>query len=97
MIRVILAVVSAAYLIAAAATYYFHLPLWLTAYLLINGLVIAVALPVERGRYRGATDRGQWEPTGERFVDPTTGRLVEVQYDRRSGKRRYRDQNLTGS
>ena len=97
MIRVILAVVTAAYLVAAVATYFFHLPLWLTGYLLVNWLVIAIPLAIERGRYRGATDKGQWEPTGERFVDPSTGHLVEVQYDRRSGKRRYREQNPTGS
>lgn len=59
---------------------------------LIGGAVIVLATLFERWRYhnRNASVDGDWRPTGERFVDPETGRNVEVLYDPRSGERRYR-------
>jgi hypothetical protein len=44
------------------------------------------------GRYRTAkTTKGEiWQPTGEKFIDPGTGKLVEVDYDPKTGERRYR-------
>jgi hypothetical protein len=34
---------------------------------------------------------GQWELTGERFIDPTTKRLMEVRYNPATGQRAYVD------
>jgi hypothetical protein len=57
---------------------------------LVVGGVIVVAILFER-RYRNdsRSPDGRWQPTGERFADPTTGKDVEVFYDPKSGERRY--------
>ena len=55
------------------------------------GGVIAAAVLVERWRYRSrdaATD-GDWQKTGERFVDPESGQTLQVLYNPRTGERRY--------
>jgi hypothetical protein len=59
---------------------------------LVLGAVIVLATLFERWRYqnRNASVDGEWQPTGERFVDPETGQNVEVLYDPQSGERRYR-------
>jgi hypothetical protein len=56
----------------------------------VVGGVIVVAILFER-RYRNdsRSPDGRWQPTGERFADPTTGKDVEVFYDPKSGERRY--------
>ena len=45
----------------------------------------------ERNRYKQVADRPPpgWEATGERFVDPETGKMVAVYYDPKSGQRQY--------
>ncbi|HET6277043.1 MAG TPA: hypothetical protein VFE16_14030 [Candidatus Cybelea sp.] len=44
------------------------------------------------GRYRGRRATGSgWQSTSERFVDPTSGKLVEVRYNPRTGERAYVD------
>jgi hypothetical protein len=54
------------------------------------GALLGVGTLFERWRYRPRTRAdGQWQPTGERFLDPTTGKPVEVLYDPGSGERRY--------
>jgi hypothetical protein len=57
----------------------------------LGGAVLTLAVLFERWRYRngGSSGGGKWEPTGERFVDPQSGREMEVLYDARSGERRY--------
>ncbi|MFL6606374.1 MAG: hypothetical protein ACJ8R9_34305 [Steroidobacteraceae bacterium] len=59
---------------------------------LVGGTVIVLATLFERWRYKNknAAVDGDWQPTGERFVDPGTGKNVEVLYDPQSGERRYR-------
>ena len=58
----------------------------------IVGIVIVGAVLIERWRYR-AVETGRpgpgWQQTGERFVDPETGRLVTVFYREDTGERRY--------
>ena len=60
-------------------------------YLIINGLVLIAGLAFERHRYTPAVDRttGDWQPTGERFIDPASGRLLEVRFNARTGERDY--------
>lgn len=61
------------------------------AYALGLGALIVLGTVFERWRYRG-NDTGPsagWEPTGERFEDPETGKVVQVFYDPQSGERRY--------
>jgi hypothetical protein len=65
--------------------------LWLA----VQGAVVILGIVFERWRY---TRNGQsrpigagWQVTDERFVDPESGRLVEVWFDADSGERRYVD------
>lgn len=62
-------------------------------YLAVNGLLIAGGVIVERSAYRPrlSSGSGEWELTGERFIDPTTERLVEVRYNPSTGERDYVD------
>jgi len=64
---------------------------WLVPYLLINGTILVAAIVLERRGYNPITNRGRgrWQRTGERFVDPTTGKLMEVHYNPDTGERDY--------
>jgi hypothetical protein len=42
-------------------------------------------------RYRGAKE-GNFKPTSEVFVDPTTGKRTRVYEDPSTGKRQYREE-----
>lgn len=55
------------------------------------GIVIILGTLFERWRYTqsGRPLNGRWQPTGERFADPSTGKDMEVFYDPASGERRY--------
>ncbi len=82
------------YLIGAAILLFVvHATLWLVVYLAMNGVILVSAMLLERQRYRTQVDRtqGYWQPTGERFVDPTTQQLMEVFYNRATGERDYRE------
>ena len=59
--------------------------------LLCVGVLILISLAFE-GRYRAsrAPAPAAWQPTGEKFIDPGTGKMVEVDYDPASGERNYR-------
>ncbi len=62
----------------------FWLAVWAAA--LIIGLLI------ERWHYKPLTGHPpgpDWQKTGERFVDPETGRLVTVYFHPATGERRY--------
>ncbi len=53
------------------------------------GAVILGSIFFEQ-RYRGyRNSRKTWQETGERFIDPTTGKLTEVKYDPATGERSY--------
>lgn len=57
---------------------------------LVMGGLVVVGLVFER-RYRQNNQQPDsgWQATGERFVDPTSGKDIEVYYDPKSGERRY--------
>jgi hypothetical protein len=78
---------------AAVLLFLAHVTLWLVVYLAVNGFILVSAVLLERTRYRTQVDRtqGHWLPTGERFVDPTTERLMEVFYNSDTGERDYRE------
>lgn len=81
-----------AYVVAAVALFtLLHAFIWGAAYLLLNGVIVLAALAFERRRYRPAVDsaRGHWQLTGERFVDPSSGRTMEVRYNPTTGERDY--------
>jgi|HubBroStandDraft_6_1064221.scaffolds.fasta_scaffold3242865_1 hypothetical protein len=57
----------------------------------VFGVLILIGTFFERHyRTRRAAGRG-WQSTAERFVDPTSGKLVEVRYNPRTGERAYVD------
>jgi hypothetical protein len=59
-------------------------------YLCAQGVIVIAALLFERGRYRPTvTQSGNWQDTEERFVDPSTGRLMQVRYNPQTGARDY--------
>jgi hypothetical protein len=80
-------------LIGAVILLVAHVTTALVIYLAINGFVIAGAILFERSSYHSKADRtrGKWQPTGERFNDPTTGQIVEVYYNPQTGERDYRE------
>ena len=82
------------YLIGAAVLLFIvHATLWLVLYLAVNGFILICAMLLERQRYRTRVDRtpGHWQPTGERFIDPTSERLMEVFDNPATGERDYRE------
>jgi hypothetical protein len=80
-------------LIGAVILLVAHVTIALVIYLAINGLFITGGILLERSSYRSKVDRmqGKWQPTGERFNDPTSGRIVEVYYNPQTGERDYRE------
>jgi hypothetical protein len=72
------------------------LPLWL----LIAGAAITAGTALERVFYkpllRGSPGAG-WQRTGERFIDPESGRMVDVFYNASSGQRQYVAQDRNGA
>ena len=63
-------------------------PVWAPTFWAL-GLLVCVAF--ERWRYDKppASAGGNWQVTGEKFVDPESGRVTEVLYDPDTGERRY--------
>ncbi len=61
--------------------------------MLINGAALTVGIVLERTRYKRILDRPPsgfgWVDTGERFVDPGTGRMVTVFSRPDTGERQY--------
>jgi hypothetical protein len=90
MLRTALLVCAGAVALAGAILLFAGLPAP-GAYALGLGVVIVLGTVFERWRYRTSDTRpgATWEPTGERFEDPHTGKTVQVFYDPQSGQRRY--------
>lgn len=80
-------------LIGAAILLVAHVTIALVIYLAINGLIIVGGILFERSSYHSNANRtqGKWQPTGERFNDPTSGQIVEVYYNPQTGERDYRE------
>lgn len=60
--------------------------------LILFGLLIVAGILFER-HYRGGKPAAtaQMQHTGERFIDPTSGKLTEVYYDPKTGQRIYKE------
>jgi hypothetical protein len=65
-----------------------HAPGWQA---LVTGVIILIGTLFERWRYRRIEKppQGDWQQTGEQFIDPSTGDPVEVMFNPRTGERRY--------
>lgn len=61
-------------------------------WLLASGGLLLIGTLGERVLYKQLESRspgGNWVKTSERFVDPETGKIVDVFYDPAAGERRY--------
>ena len=64
----------------------------LVIYIGANALLLLGGLLLERSKYRPRLRGvGTWQATSERFVDPVSGRHVEVYFNPQTGERDYRD------
>ena len=83
------------YLALGAYLLSLRVALVLAIYLVVGGAVLAGSIVLERRGYRPHVDRarGRWQRTGERFIDPSSGRLMEVRYNPDTGERDYVDLN----
>ncbi len=91
MIRMFVAGLGAVLLLGSVVLFLFQPISWPAALEMdVLGLLILSSLAFER-RYRGrkADGGGDWQATGERFEDPTTGELTEVRYNPATGERAY--------
>jgi hypothetical protein len=61
----------------------------------IWGVVLLLATIFERWRYRANAGRDGvgWVATDERFIDPESGKLVQVYYQASTGERHYEPVN----
>jgi hypothetical protein len=60
--------------------------------LALGAALLFLGLLIERWRYKplaGPRPGPDWQATGERFVDPETGKLVAVYFQPATGERRY--------
>ena len=91
MLRLAVLLLGIALLTAGAITLGYDvpgIPLWL----LVMGGVITVGTACERVLYKPLLRRTPgpgWVRTNERFVDPDTGKTVDVFYQPASGERQY--------
>jgi hypothetical protein len=89
---IVLYVLGAALLLGAGLAALTGLFVAFVPQLLLAGLLVVVGLAIERWRYKPLIDTGPdpaWTDTGERFVDPSSGRLTAVYFDPRDGARHY--------
>lgn len=63
----------------------------LFAQLAVSGAVVLLGVLFEARRYRTRSTAGRWQDTDERFIDPSTGHLVQVRFNPQTGERDYVD------
>lgn len=92
MLRVTVVAIGVAFLIGAL--FLAHIAWFAALELGMFGILILAGTFFEKHyRERRAAGSG-FEKTSERFVDPTTGKLVEVRYDPSTGERAYVDAGM---
>ncbi len=92
MLKRVLLLAATLFVLAGATLFLGSYYLWPlgSEWFLIGGIVL-IAVIFEGSRYRPKVDRAApgWEATGERFIDPTNGKLLEVRYNPENGERDY--------
>lgn len=91
MIRLLTAGLAAAAVLGSAVLFAVDHHAWFVALEMdAFGVLVLGSLAFER-RYRTRPEASgaNWQATGERFADPTTGELLEVRYDPNTGERAY--------
>lgn len=96
LLRIILVIYALLIIIGGVTLLHYVRGTWwyilVTAYILINASVLFYGALFERKRYiqKSNTKEG-WQKTNERFTDPSTGKLMEVHYNPKTGERRYQE------
>ena len=94
MLRAVLGTIGIGALAAAAMVIIRGAPLPFAVWLLGIGLVLTLGVVFERVHYKrlmAKTPGPEWVATPERFVDPTSGRMVQVYTKPETGERLYVD------
>lgn len=92
MLRSVLMAIGALCLLLAALAAVTGLAAAAILPLLAPGLLLFVGLAVERWRYKPLRRQRvdpRWQDTGERFVDPETGKTTAVYFDPATAERHY--------
>ena len=78
-------------IVAGILLFVVQAPAVVVIYLAVSGALLVGGILFERKGYHPRVDRmrGKWQPTGERFIDPTTGKLMEVRFNPETGERDY--------
>jgi hypothetical protein len=93
-LRVILGTIGVAALAGAVIGIFLGAPVFAVLWLFCIGLTLTVGVLFERVHYKLLAARAPgpgWVATDERFVDPTTGRMVQVHIKPDTGERLYVD------
>jgi hypothetical protein len=93
-VRAVVGTLGILAIVGALAGFYHGAPAPLIVLPVVLGLVMIAGALFERVYYKRLAGRAPgagWVATGERFVDPATGRLVEVHYRPATGERAYVD------
>lgn len=93
MLRVLVVAIGIACLIGAL--FLTHIAWFAALELAVFGALILGGTFFEKHYRERRTAGSGFQKTGERFVDPTTGKLVEVRYDPSTGERAYVDAGNT--
>lgn len=94
MLRAVLGTIGIAAFAAAAIAIVLGAPIPLAVWLLGIGLVLTLGVLFERVHYKRLAAKApgpEWVATPERFVDPTSGRMVQVYTKPETGERLYVD------
>jgi hypothetical protein len=93
-VRIVVGGIGIAMLLAGVVVLGLGGPFLVVIWLTILGLTVSLGTIFERVYYKRLATRTPgtgWIATEERFVDPTTGRLVEVHVKPTTGERLYVD------
>jgi hypothetical protein len=99
-LRGILGFIGVAAFVVSLLAIFFGAPLFAVLWLLGIGLVLTLGLWFERVHYKALASKPPgpgWVATPERFVDPTSGRTVQVYTKPETGERLYVDVDAAAS
>jgi hypothetical protein len=62
-------------------------------YLLFNAVVVILSLKFEKKRYKNKNGvlNSDWKETKESYIDSSSGKLMQVYYNPKTGERSYRE------
>lgn len=94
LLRLVLILYATFCLMGAIGLFFSQKGTWSVAlgiYLMINATAIAVGALFERRYKSKSSAKSGWKPTGEKFIDHNSGKIVEVHFNPKTGERNYID------